>query len=301
MGEATGPVPFTSYMTTPAFLARERDVVRAFTRAVYRTQRWLARAEPAAIATTITSAFPATKPAILERAVGRYHRQGTWARDPVLRREGYDYLEEILLTGGFIDRRGTEDWSTPRSPGASWGDPGRPRRSGGAVALLDSPRRISLPGVMLPSARVVGLECLRCHRCSRCLRLRQVSLVPESACLNLTVRLDLSAQGAAGERCRRRSGVAVPAVMPVAAEHAVSLGEGGTPLVHPRGSGNASACRGSSPRTRARTRRGRTRTGSARSRSATRRPPARASSPSPPPAITGPPPPRTPRGPACPV
>jgi NitT/TauT family transport system substrate-binding protein len=105
MGEATGPVPFTSYMTTPAFLARERDVVRAFTRAVYRTQRWLARAAPPAIAATIAPAFPTATPAILERAVARYHEQGTWARDPLLRREGYDYLEEILLAGAFIGRR----------------------------------------------------------------------------------------------------------------------------------------------------------------------------------------------------
>ena len=37
--------------------------------------------------------------------MARYHGQGTWARDPLLRREGYDYLEEILLTGGLIGRR----------------------------------------------------------------------------------------------------------------------------------------------------------------------------------------------------
>src|SRR5215470_2409142 len=49
MGEATGPVPFTSYMTTPEFLARERGVVLAFTRAVYRTQRWLSRHDAAEI------------------------------------------------------------------------------------------------------------------------------------------------------------------------------------------------------------------------------------------------------------
>jgi NitT/TauT family transport system substrate-binding protein len=104
MGEATGPVPFTSYMTTPAFLTREPDVIRAFTRAVYRTQRWLAGNRAPAIAAAIAPAFAATKPAILERAVGRYHEQGTWARDPLLRREGYDYLEGILLAGGFIGR-----------------------------------------------------------------------------------------------------------------------------------------------------------------------------------------------------
>ena len=105
MGEATGPVPFTSFMTTPAFLAREPNVVRAFTRAVYRTQRWLAGHAAPAIASAIAPVFPETTPAILERAVARYHRQGTWARDPLLRRPGYDYLEEILLAGGFIRRR----------------------------------------------------------------------------------------------------------------------------------------------------------------------------------------------------
>ncbi|HKC06876.1 MAG TPA: ABC transporter substrate-binding protein [Methylomirabilota bacterium] len=105
MGEATGPVPFTSYMTTPAFLAREPQLLRAFTRAVCRTQRWLAAAGPAEIAGVIAPAFPETDRALLERAVARYHRQGTWAQDPLLRREGYDYLEEILLTGGLITRR----------------------------------------------------------------------------------------------------------------------------------------------------------------------------------------------------
>jgi NitT/TauT family transport system substrate-binding protein len=92
-------------MTTPAFLAREPDTVRAFTRAVYRTQRWLAGQAAPAIARTIAPFFPEVAPAILEGAVARYHRQGTWAVDPLLRRAGYDYLEDILLTGGFISRR----------------------------------------------------------------------------------------------------------------------------------------------------------------------------------------------------
>jgi len=104
MGEATGPVPFTSYMTTPRFLEREPELLVRFTRAVYRTQRWLAGHPAAEIAKAVAGAFPETEPAILERAVGRYLGQGTWARDPLLRREGYDYLERILLEGGFIRR-----------------------------------------------------------------------------------------------------------------------------------------------------------------------------------------------------
>lgn len=104
MGEATGPVPFSSYMTTPAFLAREPDVVARFTRATYRTQRWLAAHGAGDIARVVAPAFPETELPLLERAVARYLGQGTWARDPLLRRDGYDYLERILLDGAFIRR-----------------------------------------------------------------------------------------------------------------------------------------------------------------------------------------------------
>lgn len=104
MGEATGPVPFSSYMTTPAFLAREPDVVARFTRATYRTQRWLAAHGGDDIARLVGPAFPETELPLLERAVARYLGQGTWARDPLLRRDGYDYLERILLDGAFIRR-----------------------------------------------------------------------------------------------------------------------------------------------------------------------------------------------------
>ena len=104
MGEATGPVPFTSYMATPALIEREPDLVLRFTSAVYRTQRWLVQHTPPEVAKVIAPAFPGTRPEILERAAARYHGQGTWSHDPLLRREGYDYLERILLDGGFIAR-----------------------------------------------------------------------------------------------------------------------------------------------------------------------------------------------------
>jgi NitT/TauT family transport system substrate-binding protein len=104
MGEATGPVPFSSFMATPEFLARERPVLRRFTRALYRTQRFMAEATARDIATVIAPAFPEIDPEIRERVVDRYLHQGTWARDPLVRRPGYEYLQRILLDGGFIER-----------------------------------------------------------------------------------------------------------------------------------------------------------------------------------------------------
>ena len=104
MGDATGPVPFSSFMTTPAFLARERPLLDRFTRAVYRTQRWMAEAPARDIAAAIAPAFPDVDPVISEMAIDRYLRQTTWPRDGVIRRRGYEYLQRILLDGGFIER-----------------------------------------------------------------------------------------------------------------------------------------------------------------------------------------------------
>ena len=104
MGEATGPVPFSSYMTTQAFLRERRDVVARFTRAVYAAQRWMARADAKQIADVIAPAFAGVPADVRHRAVARYLGQATWAADPIIRRPGYDYLQRILLDGGFITR-----------------------------------------------------------------------------------------------------------------------------------------------------------------------------------------------------
>ena len=105
MGDATGPVPFSSFMTTERFLREERDVVLRFTRALYQAQRWIARADAKQIADLIAPAFPDIAPEICYRVVARYLGQDTWSRDPVVRPPGYEYLQTILLDGGFITRR----------------------------------------------------------------------------------------------------------------------------------------------------------------------------------------------------
>jgi NitT/TauT family transport system substrate-binding protein len=105
MGEATGPLPFSSYMTTTAALAERRALLERFTRALFRAQRWLAQAPAAEVAALIAPAFPDVAPDVRRAAVARYQAQATWALDPILRAPGYEYLQQILLDGGFIKRR----------------------------------------------------------------------------------------------------------------------------------------------------------------------------------------------------
>lgn len=104
-GEAVGPVPFSAYLTTPALAASQDDVLRRFARAFYRAQRWMTQHSAEDISQLIAPSFPDIEPDIRTRVVARYLRQDTWAKDPLLREDGFHYLQDILIGGGFISKR----------------------------------------------------------------------------------------------------------------------------------------------------------------------------------------------------
>lgn len=104
MGDATGPVPFSSFMATRATLEGDRGRMIAFVRGLARAQRWMAASGAGEIAAVIAPAFADIDARIRVAAVERYLRQSTWARDPLLTRTGFDVLQTILLDGGFIRR-----------------------------------------------------------------------------------------------------------------------------------------------------------------------------------------------------
>lgn len=104
MGDATGPVPFSSLMATPETLAGQRDLLVRFVRGLFRAQRWMAASGAAEIAAVVAPAFSDIDAGMRVAAVDRYVRQATWARDPLLTRTGFETLQAILLDAGFITR-----------------------------------------------------------------------------------------------------------------------------------------------------------------------------------------------------
>lgn len=99
-----GPTAYTSFYTTRARLEGERETCAALTRALYRTLKWLADAEPAAVAEAIAEYFPAIAPGLLAACIARYQALGIWNRDPVLPRQGFERLKSACLAGGLIAR-----------------------------------------------------------------------------------------------------------------------------------------------------------------------------------------------------
>lgn len=105
MGDATGPLPFSSFMTSRAMLTGERERLVRFVRGLSRAQHWMAASGAREIAAVIAPSFADIDGRIRVAAVERYLTQSTWARDPVLTRPGFETLQSILIAGGFITRR----------------------------------------------------------------------------------------------------------------------------------------------------------------------------------------------------
>ena len=89
-------------MALPAVLEQQREILLRLTRAVYAGQRWMSTASEAEIAKLTAGLLPGVPLEVLTASTERYLAEGTWAFDPLLRREGFDRLRDILRDGGLI-------------------------------------------------------------------------------------------------------------------------------------------------------------------------------------------------------
>jgi NitT/TauT family transport system substrate-binding protein len=98
-----GPTSYTTFYARRGLLRDRRDELRRMVRAIARTQRWVAGAAAAEVATTVVPYFPETAMPLLTAACDRYKSLGVWSASPVMPRVGYDRLLAGLVSGGFVD------------------------------------------------------------------------------------------------------------------------------------------------------------------------------------------------------
>lgn len=96
-----GPCSYTTFYARYATLTAKRDEMLKLVRGLYRTQKWLHREPPDALADVVRPYFPNVPQPLLRAAVARYRALGIWGRDPVLPRQGYERLKASLVSAGF--------------------------------------------------------------------------------------------------------------------------------------------------------------------------------------------------------
>ncbi len=107
VGEALGPISFSSLAMSRQFMAEQRDTAEAFMRAYYASQRWIVASDAEAIVEALHPLFPGTPRGVLVRSVEGYKALKTWLPDPVIPRHSYERALDMWLAAGQITRRYT--------------------------------------------------------------------------------------------------------------------------------------------------------------------------------------------------
>ena len=99
-----GLTAYTSFYTTRQGMAGDPESLLRMTRAMYRTQQWIATHSAAELATCVAAFFPELPRPTLTAALERYKTLRVWNRTPMLQPEGLAWLDAACRSGGYIQR-----------------------------------------------------------------------------------------------------------------------------------------------------------------------------------------------------
>lgn len=105
IGEAVGPTAYTGFHARKSFLKAHPDIVQRFTNAVYRGMLWCQHRTPEEIVKAIAPFFPDADQDVLLRAVRRYIKINGIQKTPVITRESFDRLQDLIALGGELSKR----------------------------------------------------------------------------------------------------------------------------------------------------------------------------------------------------
>ena len=107
VGEAIGPVAFSSLCATRAWLAT--DMAKAFMRAYAKSRSWVASEPPAAVAKAEAPFFEGVGESVLARTIAAYQRLGCWQGPLQIPRDAYEVALDVFQHSGLITRRHPHD------------------------------------------------------------------------------------------------------------------------------------------------------------------------------------------------
>ena len=98
-----GLTTYTAFYASASFLRESPEAAFGMTRAMAKTERWLADNDAEAIARLVKPWFEDMDFDLLTRAVARYKSLGLWNRNPRLAQESFEWLRAACLSGGLIE------------------------------------------------------------------------------------------------------------------------------------------------------------------------------------------------------
>lgn len=103
IGSEVGPVDYTVFTTTDAFVQKNPEVLQAWTQAVARAQKYVQTAPAADIARQVAEFFPGASQPELAKAIDRYRGYRLWKTSPLVEKAAIEQLQDMLTTSGVLE------------------------------------------------------------------------------------------------------------------------------------------------------------------------------------------------------
>jgi len=105
VGEASGEIPYTTYMVRPETLEEDPAFAESFLRAIYKAQQWILTATDAEVAEAMLPFFPDTDVSLLTSVSANYRATDSWASSPIMTEEAYERLLDVMECAGELTGR----------------------------------------------------------------------------------------------------------------------------------------------------------------------------------------------------
>lgn len=102
VGEASGEIPYTAYFAKKSYIEKNSELIQDFTNAIYEGQQWVKEHTSKEIAEAVQSFFPDTDLEMLETAIQSYKDIDAWNETPVLTKESFERLEDVMIEAGEL-------------------------------------------------------------------------------------------------------------------------------------------------------------------------------------------------------
>lgn len=109
VGEASGEVPYTAFSAQKSWLKDNGDTAKAFLRAVLRGYKFMTENTPEDVAKALAPSFAGIEVTSIAAAVRSYLDIDAWASTPVMAKEAFERLQDIMENAGTLSSRADYD------------------------------------------------------------------------------------------------------------------------------------------------------------------------------------------------
>jgi NitT/TauT family transport system substrate-binding protein len=102
VGALLGPMPYTAFMASAAYIEKNPAVIQAFTNAIYKGLRFTDTHSAEEIATLIAPDFKDVPHATLVSVIAEYKKIKIWATEPMISSDGMSRMLSLMVEGGVL-------------------------------------------------------------------------------------------------------------------------------------------------------------------------------------------------------